>query len=350
MSERFDVFVAHDPADADTAKTLCAALRRRGCRISAAALQQPGDLRDAVAADQRDSRMTVVVIGPGERDHYTHEAVARGIAHLREGRHTVVPLVLPGAAAVAVPYGLARVVRLDVGPSAGLEAAAQALADVLNVRPPAGQSELSPSTAATPSPALRAAVEAAAARSEPVASHRPRRWRWALALAVVGAGTALVIAAFIEPEAPVPTSADKPEAVPSTDRIEGGGSGASGGAGSGSGDIGGGGVGGTAGNGMHPKPAITPARPATDTKPLPAIVPRPPPQPPPHGPGSCDGTTCTLSSAAALAEHDRVCLAAPELTVRPTCTITLPGAAATCVRSDNFSDMPLPAITWSLCP
>jgi hypothetical protein len=72
--------------------------------------------------------------------------------------------------------------------------------------------------------------------------------------------------------------------------------------------------------------------------------------PPPRGPGRCERTTCALSSAAALALHDRVCLTAPGLTVQPTCAITRPDATAICVRRDAFATEPLTEVTWSRCP
>ncbi len=134
MSEELDVYVAHDPADTEAARDLCAALAARGCRVAAGALLDPGDFSDSLGDDQRRSRLTAVLVGGGPRDHYTLESVAQAIDQIAEGRHAVVPVLLPDADA-RPPYGLRRFHPLRIG-SGGLGAAADVLAERLNIRPP----------------------------------------------------------------------------------------------------------------------------------------------------------------------------------------------------------------------
>lgn len=315
----FDVYIAHDPADEPAARSLCDALRERRCRVSAAALLQPGDFVDQLTEAQRYSRLTVVMIGAGEHDHYTLDAVARAIDQLREGRHVVVPLILEAAAGRSLPYGLRRLVPMTLDES-GLDGAAQALAEKLNVCPPPPDA---PDGSLRPAPG--------------------RRGPLTLALIVsIILGVAAVVWKIADPAETLDTSAEAsavkddvavkehPPTPPADAMV-----------------ISGQAEGAAASSPPRPETkALRPKQPAS----TPDVGPATPPEPA-SGIGTCspDGR-CTLAKAGALLAEARVCLSAPAVAQRPTCIVETPGTSATCVRRDRFHRVALVEIGWTHCP
>ncbi len=347
MSERFDVYVAHDAGDAAAAEALCAALEARGARVAAGVLLAPGDVIDGLGEAQRHSRLTAALVGGGPGDHYTLDAVARAVAQVGEGRHTVVPVILP-AAQGQVPFGLLRVVPLEVGPG-GMDAVAEALAARLRLRRPAAAGALDGGPPV---------VEEAGA-----GGGGGRGWAVGVAAAVVAGAVGLWLWVGDGPGDGRRAGHGR-LSVDAGRVVEGGAGGRDAAVEGGQGEAGqrgveqdeaGQGQAGQGGGAGAPPDAVVERRPA-------------PPPPPPDaqaapadagaprralsGAGRCgDDRSCALRGPGAegLRRDDVVCLT-DRRARGPTCVVDAAGAVVKCDRHDRFQREPLGEVSWVLCP
>jgi hypothetical protein len=108
---RWDFFIAHAGGDTDAAKELHRALRRRHCKVFLDRAELlPGDhwpteLKRHLA--NSDTFVVLISDNTGEAYYELEEiAIAIDLSRRRSFQHAVVPVLLKGATAETVPYGL----------------------------------------------------------------------------------------------------------------------------------------------------------------------------------------------------------------------------------------------------
>lgn len=138
QTKKWDFFLAHAGADAETAEELYDHLSQQAQVFLDSRCLLPGDDWDReLASAQRASSVTVVLVsGRTDRAYYQREEVAAALDMARRDAkaHRVVPVYLEGAdeAGDEVPYGLRLKHGLAVATLGGLGAVAKSLLDLLD--------------------------------------------------------------------------------------------------------------------------------------------------------------------------------------------------------------------------
>jgi hypothetical protein len=133
---QFDFFLAYASADQRAAQELNWALEDldRDVFLDAVDIQAGARWDENLEAALAQSRLIVVLVSKHTANaHYQRDEIARAIKQMRAdpNRKVVVPVLLPGATAADVPYGLSVLQSIDGGKSGGMKRVAIALNDRL---------------------------------------------------------------------------------------------------------------------------------------------------------------------------------------------------------------------------
>lgn len=133
-TKRWDLFIAHAGADIEPARRLFGLLEPRlQVFLDAARLRLGDDWDEALAAAQRDARVTVVLVSQRtEAAFYQREEIAAAIQMARSDplSHRVVPVYLDAESAARPPYGLTLKHGVRLAPGDDLAALADTLVEL----------------------------------------------------------------------------------------------------------------------------------------------------------------------------------------------------------------------------
>lgn len=129
---QFDFFIAHAFGDRRMAEELGWELEDLGRDVflDAADLSAGAEWDDTLATSLAQSRAVVVLVSTQTaKAHYQREEIARALNEMRThaDRRKVIPVLLPGAGAADMPYGLALIQHIDASSPGGMKRVARRL-------------------------------------------------------------------------------------------------------------------------------------------------------------------------------------------------------------------------------